>query len=318
VELLVLHPGGLGDTILSLPAIALLRKRFPSARVTVAGNIDHLAPIMDGYAERVISLATLPLHRLYSNEELPPEEIAFWKSYDLIVSWTGYGNSTFARRLRELQPDARIGAWKPGPDESRHVAQLFADSLGIGIPSGNAPTPAPIFIDSKMRAAGRQLLIDRGWNGRDSLAAIHPGAGSSAKRWPISRFIELARHLALRESRMLAIIDGPAEPGLAQQMLQALSLPQVISLAGVPLNPLAAVIRHCGLFIGNDSGLAHLAAALTVPCVVLFGPTSPVHWAPLGPQVTVLRNPKGCVGCASGGNSHTCLENITVEEVLRK
>jgi hypothetical protein len=316
VEILILHPGGLGDIVLSLPAISLLRKSYPSAGFTIAGNVDHLASIAHGYAERVISLSTLPLHRLYTDEELPLEEISFWKSYDLIVSWTGSGDSTFASRLREIQPHACIGAWKPGPDDFRHVSQLFAESLGIEIPSAKMRTHARILIDSIMCDEGRQWLIKRGWNGQNPIIAIHPGAGSRTKRWPLSRFIDLARHLAFREKRTLLIIEGPAEPGLAHQIMQALSPPGAILIENVPLNLLAAVIKHCCLFIGNDSGLAHLAVALDVPCVALFGPTLPCHWAPLGTQVTVLRNPRGCEGCASDGKNHTCLDNITVGDVI--
>jgi ADP-heptose:LPS heptosyltransferase len=316
VEILILHPGGLGDSILALPAISLLRKRYPSAGFTIAGNVDHLAPIARGYAELVISLATLPLHRLYTDEELPLEEISFWKSYSLIVSWTGSGDSVFARRLREIQPHALIGAWKPGPDDSRHVSQLFVESLGIEISPVKVRTPARILIDSILRDEGRQWLFKRGWNGHDPIIAIHPGAGSRTKRWPLSQFIDLARHLAHQEKRTLLIIEGPAEPGLAHQITQALSTPGVIPIGDVPLNLLAAVIKHCCLFVGNDSGLAHLAAALEVPCIALFGPTLPCHWAPLGSHVTVLRNPRGCEGCASDGNNHTCMDNITIGDLI--
>ena len=99
--------------------------------------------------------------------------------------------------------------------------------------------------------------------------------------------------------------------------MPALPAERAIVFDLMSLNLLAAVVAHCGLFIGNDSGVAHLAAALNVRCLVLFGPTLPQHWAPLGPDVTILRNTQGCEGCASGGNNHTCLENITVEEVIR-
>ena len=114
------------------------------------------------------------------------------------------------------------------------------------------------------------------------------------------------------------IIEGPAEPELAAQIIQALPETHAIPVRSIPLNLLAAVMEQSGAFIGNDSGIAHLAAALDVPSIVLFGPTLPQHWAPLGKRVIVLKNPSGCEGCASGGSDHTCLGNIAVHEVIRK
>jgi hypothetical protein len=316
VEILVLHPGGLGDVILSLPAIALLRRQFESVNLTIAGNVDHLTPIMSGYAERILSLSALPIHRLYTNENMPPAETIFWRSYDRIVSWTGSGNPTFEKHMREIQPEACIGAWKPNPDDDRHVSRLFADSLGLAIPTGISLAPARISLDSKMRAEGRRWLIAQGWSEQDFLVAIHPGAGSKTKRWPLERFIELARRLAVQEKKKLLVIEGPAEPGRGRQIAQALSMTEVFFSEAAPLDLLAAIIEQCHFFIGNDSGLTHLAAALDVPCLAIFGPTAPGHWAPLGPNARIIKNPKNCEGCAYGKNNHTCLENVTVEEIL--
>ena len=315
MEILILHPGALGDIILSLPAITLLRRSSGLARVTIAGNLDHLIPVVSGHAERILSLSTLPLHRLYTQEEVPQEEISFWKSYDRIISWTGWGHPGFVRRLREIQPDACVAAWKPVPGDPRHVSRIFADSLGPEF-SGKELAPARIFLNTAAHDEGRQWLRERGCDEGEMPIAIHPGAGSVEKRWPISRFIELARHAASRGRKVL-IIEGPAEPGLAGQIAHALAPDQAVPVAGVPLTMLVPILERCSLFVGNDSGIAHLAAALAVPCVVLFGPTLPQYWAPLGPHVISLRYPQGCMGCSSRGKRHTCLENIPVDEVIR-
>jgi len=318
VEILILHPGGLGDIILSLPAIALIRNRCPSARITLAGNLDHLAAAALGYAESFISLSTLPLHRLYAHDTLPEPEKRFWMSFDRIVSWTGSGDPEFIRNFGAIHPNVRIPPWRPQSGETRHVSQLFIDSLDIGIPSGTKPMPPHILLDEKLRKEGKQWLIERGWNNQDPLIALHPGAGSRTKRWPLIRFISLARHLALHKKSKLLIIEGPAEPAIGKQIAQSFSATDAILAESLSLNLLAAVIAQCEAFVGNDSGIAHLAAALQVPSIVLFGPTTPQHWAPLGEHVVVLRNAHGCKACARSGDNHTCLENITVEEVLTK
>jgi ADP-heptose:LPS heptosyltransferase len=316
VEILVLHPGGLGDTILSLPAIDLLRKRFPNARLTIAGNVDHLAAVGVGYAERTVSLSTLPLHSLYAPGKVPEAEARFWKSFDRIVSWTGAADPEFARKLNQLNPGALVASWRPGPQEPRHVAQLFVDSLGPEIHSGAGVEPADIVLDPGVTRQGVEWLAGRGWNGQGHLAALHPGAGSRLKRWPLPRFVELARRLALQENARLLIVEGPADSGLATQMEDALPGIQPISARSLPLSLLAGLIAKCRVFAGNDSGIAHLAAGLGVRTVVLFGPTLPQHWAPLGRHVTALRDARGCEACASTQGEHTCLSRISVEEVL--
>jgi ADP-heptose:LPS heptosyltransferase len=317
VEILLLHPGGLGDILLSLPAIAILREEFPAARFTIAGNIDHVAPAVGAFVENAVSLSTLPLHNLYSEEPLPQADVRLWKSFDQIISWTGSGDPGFVRKLKAIHPNARIASWRPAPQESRHVSQLFIDSLGPKIASGRSIIPASISPGRELSRQGLQWLLDHKWNGGEPLATLHPGAGSRTKRWPLERFVRLARHLAFEENRKLLVIEGPAESGLATQIAEELPEADLIIAASLPLDALAAVIAKSGLFVGNDSGITHLAAALGIPSIALFGPTLPRHWAPLGPNVTMLWNPQSCNACSSGGNNHICMENITVEDVIR-
>jgi ADP-heptose:LPS heptosyltransferase len=314
VEILIIHPGGLGDVVLSLPAVALLRNGNPAARITVAGNIDHLVPVMSGYAERIIALSALPLHPLYGPGSVPESVVGYWRSYDRIVSWTGGGDREFTRKFKEIHPNVIIASWRPAPEEAKHVSQQFVDSLAME--DGAAPVPTPILLPSNLRVEGKDWLVEQGWNGRDPLTALHPGAGSGIKRWPALRFMQLAQHLALQEKRKFLIIEGAAERGLAQQIVPALPAGAAIVMDAMSLNLLTAVVAHCDLFVGNDSGVAHLAAALDVRCVVLFGPTLPQHWAPLGRDVRVLRHAQDCEGCVTRGTNHSCLENITVEEVI--
>jgi heptosyltransferase III len=317
VEILVFHPGGLGDIILSLPAIAVLRRRYAKAGITIAANLDHLEPVAEGYADCTISLSSVPLHQLYAPVFSFRPDMHFWEKYDLLVSWTGFGNPDFIDNLKRINPDAIVASWHPEPGEQRHVSRLFIDSLGSASgDAGEAPEmEAKIRLNSNARRDGFQWLCARGWE-NEALIAFHPGAGSRFKRWPLERFIELARRLTLNRENKLLLIEGPAEEGLASQISEELLGIESIVAQAVPLKLLAAVLEPCRLFIGNDSGLAHLAAALKIPSIVLFGPTLPQHWAPQGKHVAVLREPRGCRACASGYGDHTCLLSISVDDII--
>jgi heptosyltransferase-3 len=275
VRILVLHPGALGDIVLALPALALLGERTPGGEITVAGNRDVLEAVAFAHADRMLSLATLPLHRLYASDPTA-EDLRFWRSYDRIVSWTGAGDSTFEATLRAIHADARIASWKPASGETRHVSQIFVDSLGLPDHPVARPQRIPIVpVEPQERAF-----------------VLHPGAGSAAKRWPAEHFRALAERLITRGAK-LVVIEGPAEPGVAIAVAAGLPRECVELSVNAPLCAVAAMLAGCRAFVGNDSGVTHVAAAVGVPTVALFGPMPPEHWAPLGEHVRILRGSAG-------------------------
>jgi heptosyltransferase-2 len=119
--------------------------------------------------------------------------------------------------------------------------------------------------------------------------AIHPGSGSTAKNWPDERWWELLARLdapvllvlgeSERERWTARLLTEPAPPHRNRREIAD----------QLPLPALASALRKCRLFLGHDSGVSHLAAAVGLPCVLLFGPTDPAMWAPPGPQVRVIR-----------------------------
>jgi ADP-heptose:LPS heptosyltransferase len=318
VKILVLHPGGLGDIILSLPAIELLRKQSPAARIVMAANIDHfghLAPIVASYIDLISSLSTIPLHKLYAPDSSFDRDNHYWRSFDQIISWTGFGSDEFTRNLKSIHPNCIIGRWRPGTDEQKHVSELFINTLGLESKGAEA-APPQFRVNSELRQAGLQWLRDNGWNMGSRLIALHPGAGSELKRWPLSRFIELAQRWALNRQTSLLLIEGPAEEGWATRIAAQLAPEKWIIAKSLPLDLLTSVMDPCLFFVGNDSGLTHLAAALGMPVLALFGPTNPRHWAPLGNNVIILHKPAGCPACVSVGQEHSCLMNIAVDDVM--
>lgn len=116
--------------------------------------------------------------------------------------------------------------------------------------------------------------------------AVHPGSGSSRKNWPQEAYALLVTRLSAGHPWLL--VRGPAEAG---QKSPLEGLPGAVPLTDWPLRHLGALLRHAALFVGNDSGVSHLAAAWGAPVLALFGPTDPSLWAPVGRKVRVVRSP---------------------------
>jgi heptosyltransferase III len=151
--------------------------------------------------------------------------------------------------------------------------------------------------------------------------AVAPGSGQPHKNWPLASYYEVSRALGWEYGLHVVWLTGPAEAEMVPY-LEALAQAQgQVLLAHRPLTRVARVLSRCRLYIGNDSGLTHLAAAVAAPEVLaLFGPTDPRVWAPLGPRVSILRAPgpqtPGAAGRFSPGPEIYCLEALSPETVL--
>jgi heptosyltransferase III len=315
-NILILHPGALGDIILSLPALLMLRRRFPEAEILLAGDVDKIIVADSAYADKTLSLSSLPLHRLYSHDSLTNLDSAFWNSFDRIVSWTGHGNPEITQRLEELRVETICAPWKPECGDARHVSQIFADSLHPWLPRLSVLPDAKINLGERNRGIAGEWLAFKGWKG-EALTALHPGAGSLTKRWALGNFRSLALQICGANSSIL-IIEGPAESGLGAELSTALPPNRVYLTKSAPLPLLAGLLTYCRAFTGNDSGLAHLAAGLGIPTIVVFGPTMPQHWAPCGNSVVVHWRNENCLACQGNAEEmHTCLHNISAADVWR-
>jgi ADP-heptose:LPS heptosyltransferase len=285
---LVIHPGALGDVLLALPALAHLRAAVPGIERVLAVT-PRLAALLGGCpaAEVAVDLDSLGLHHLFAPAPDPAlvERLAV---HDLVVSWLGSGDPVYRARLGDLasRPGRRVVIARAVPDPSggRHASWHLVDTLAaLGPAPGTLPAVC-LAAPPAERAWAAEWLGERGLvPGR--VAVLHPGAGSPAKVWP--EFPALGRRLG-RAGLAVVVVTGPAEAAAAAALAARAGGGAVRLARDLSLRQLAALFEAAAVFVGNDSGLSHLAAAVGAPTLALFGPTDPRVWAPLGPRVAVL------------------------------
>ncbi len=302
MKVLFVTSNRIGDAMLSTGVLAHLVETMPQARFTVACG-PLAAPLFEALPrrDRTIELAKGPakLHWLALWARTVPE---FW---ELVVDMRGSGLAWFLAAKRRAILASR--------DPALHRVESAATVLGI------SPVPPPrLWLSDATRAEARALVGD------GPLLVLGATANWTGKMWPADRFAALAAALtapgaALAGARV-AVVGGPGERGLAAPLLDALG-PAGIDLVGTaPLATVAAAIATAALYVGNDSGLMHVAAASGVPTLGLFGPSDDRHFRPWGPNAAFVRTKESKDALFARidyqpGGAHSLLGSIDVAEV---
>lgn len=292
-RILVVRGGAIGDFILTLPALKLLRDDFPAARMEILGHKQIIALAENRfYADVTRSMDDASLARFFTQDcDLPADLVKYFASFDLVVSYLFDPDELFAGNLKRAGV-TRLLIGSPKITGAEHAARQLARPLeGIGLHLDSAA--AFIYPNEADRTAAREFL------GRSEphLVAIHPGSGSAAKNWPLESWIELGEHLlSLENCRVALVVVGGEADEIQTARLRSIWKEKPVRFAiDLPLTQLAALLRGA-LFIGHDSGISHLAAAAGANCILLFGPTDPAVWAPANQNVRILRAPGGHLG----------------------
>ena len=286
-RILVVRGGAIGDFILTLPAIKLLRDRFPRVHIEILGY-KHIAALAERrfYADAIRSLESGPLARFFAKDsELPAEWRDYFASFDLIVSYLFDPDRIFETNVKRTG----IKAFLVGPsklDNSEHVAlQLARPLTAVGLHLSDPA--ARLFPSDEDRALAASFRGDSA----SSHVVLHPGSGSETKNWPIENWLKLG-DVFLSAGRNLLVIVGEADEKRARRLTSAWSRKPAQFVKNMPLTQLAALLEDA-FFVGHDSGISHIAAAAGARCLLLFGWTNPAIWAPANENVTVFRAPEG-------------------------
>ncbi len=284
---MIIRPGAIGDTLLTFPALTALRARFPTASIEVVGNRLTLdLARATGLIDRVDAFGADWVSDVFGDEPTPALR-ARLAGIDLGIVWMHAleAASDFAERLKRAGVGATLPATSfPVSGSGQHVAdQLLASLAPLGV--GQTLPMA--------RLGGPSVALPGNPEGADRLAILQPGAGGRRKRWPAERFAALADRLILA-GYSVALTSGPSDDGVAEAVRAAVSGGPIQILAEKSLVELASIFARARVFIGNDSGITHLAALVGAPTVALFGPFDPAYWAPIGPRVAVVDAGRSC------------------------
>lgn len=281
------RPGALGDTLLCAPLLAALRTAYPGARLALAAHAGAGGLLRaSGLLDLAFDQDDLRLLGLFAEDGPGGGLVAALGAVDVAVGWLADPEGVVASNLRRVaRRDATVAPSRPRPDAGLHVASHLAATLArVGIGPLSLPSSPLLAAPAAEMAWARECLSRLPGAGRP-VVAVHPGSGSPAKNWHAAGYVAVIE--ALAGECAILLIAGPAD-GEAAAAVAAGAPASATLFRDLPLPRLAALLAECAIWVGNDSGIGHLAALLGLPVVSLFGPTDPALWRPWGERVRVL------------------------------
>jgi heptosyltransferase-3 len=331
-SILVLRPGAIGDAILAFPVLKALREQYGDTHITLVSNAQVLPLAHAfGIAEQTFDFQDIQWSELFSSNGIRTSSMHdLLTQTDLAICWMRDPDGIIEYHLKTSGvKHCIIAPGRPSVGAGIHIVDYLARTIGlpdIGIqfvarysrqltenlstsvvarvvdvglggplwsPVGGAYGP---FIDVlAFSGDSQQATIQSNDMATKRFIAIHPGSGSSEKCWPVSRFAEVIKRL-WEQNHSVLVLAGPADNERIADLLQKLPLspPSAMFklLTNVPLLEVAHQLQQCRCYLGNDSGITHLAAMIGVPTIAIFGPTDPKIWYPVGPFVKVIYKPR--------------------------
>lgn len=318
-HILVIDFGQLGDVVLSLPALAAIRKRFPAARITVAvGKPGAEVVDLSGYADE-----TLVVDRVALRDGFKPLSIlrvfklvkeVRQKKFDFVIDLHSLSETNLLgflsgapKRLYSRRPTRSLdflSNFKPRPPvevdhRQRHLIDRYLDVLTpLGVSSADRlpRLKTRLADDMAVEKILRQQKADAG----APLVGLFPGAGHPSRRWPLERFADLADFLVRNDRVRVVVFVGPEERGLLSQIRSNFP-PATVILDKLTIPQVASAQARLSVFVSNDTGPMHIASAVGTPVVLLLDKRAPQSYLPQGDRHQIVYS--------------NVIEHIPVEEV---
>jgi len=330
-RVLVARLRSIGDTVLTTPSLFALRRFLPHAQIHILLE-DWVAPVLDG-SDLIDRVVTVPRDGTSARARVARELRA--EQYDVVYNLHGGTTATlftratgaeyrvgfehyrYARLHNHVAPSAREIWQRP---TLHSVEQQLALIGWTGVPVSDRPATrltvseeAVATVSEKLRLAGFEVEKS------ERFAVIHPTAAFDTKQWATDKFARVAEELPARGLTPVAIVSSKEEP-ILESLIEQTSV-RLIGLSNLSLPEVAALASRSRLFIGNDSGIAHIAAAVAAPCVVIFGSSNRAHWRPWTtyPNEVVFED-MSCQPCpgyfCAEFEKPECIRRLPVERVV--
>jgi len=321
-KILILRIDGIGDVLNSTPAISALHKTYPKAKITVIVK-PHGAEIL----YRNLDIDEIIVYDPNNQHKGLIDKINFFKKlrsggYDTAVVLNNSSMSNFmayvsgakiraGRRSEPKRFSHTLTHWvsNKDPKGTKHEVDRNLDIVRLLNIDNNASDLVLNLSEDEKADADDFLRLNK--NDGSCLMGIHPGGSSFDKLWSPENFAEIADRLIDEFNARVILFTGPGEENLAQNILTKVKNPLIFA-SGIKLRQFSALVERCSLFVCNDSGPMHIASALKVPTVAIFGPTDYVRWRPRNENAVVVRKDMDCWPCSA----HKCKRSYECTKIL--
>ena len=303
--IVMIRPGGLGDGLLAVPAMVRLRTRFPNHRLVLCAD-DQVAKLL--LACRIIDAWTSVQGRtcadLFAGADSVTGQVQTWlEDCDLAIGWTqdldGKLNETLkSAGVREVIVRSPFST----AIRATHQRDRFLEAINEAPPDNEGDVL--LTVTEPLLHLGRACLEAAGLAIGQTLVVIHRGTGSPHKCIALKTLASVVIALQISGATPV-VLEGPADREPVERLLKSCVNPPIV-LKGLDLLTVAGVLAQARLFVGQDSGVTHMAGLMGVRTVALFGPTDPARWAPRGAHLTVVQGAP-CL-CQSWGDVSQCEE----------
>jgi heptosyltransferase-2 len=335
VKLLVRVPNWLGDAVMCIPALAATRARWPQAEITLLGRpaVSELFA-GQGLADRLVIFAHEGRHggwlgagRLASGLRGEKYDCALLLQNAFAAAWiawrAGIGERIgYARDARSWLLTKAIPVPQPG-ETPVHECYYYLELLRRAGWISELPEVKEIRLrvsdDARLKAQVTLAAAGSSATPKRIRVALAPGAAyGSAKCWPVERYAALADRLIREVAADVILFGAPSERGVASRIAAAMQEKPLVLAGQTRSGDLPGLFAACDLFIGNDSGAMHVAAAVGLPVVAIFGPTDPHGTAPVTPRCTLVQQRVACSPCflRHCPIDHRCMTRVDVQSVF--